>query len=308
MINGIINVRKEAGFSSHDVVARLRGILHQKKIGHTGTLDPDAVGVLPVCLGKATRLCDMIADWTKTYEGVLLLGITTDTEDLSGKVLSETPVSVSEEDILSILKSFEGEYDQIPPMYSAKKIKGRKLYELAREGITIERDPCRVHIFSIDPIEISLPRVRFRVVCSKGTYIRSLCRDAGEKAGCGGCMESLVRTHVSDFHIEDSLTLAEIEAAAEDGRLMDIVRPIDSVFTDYPCVTAKEGQLKRLYNGNPVPAGQEVLQSYKMSMEKGRLRDILRVYDPDGSFIGLYRVDPRRNRLDPYKLFFDKQV
>ena len=183
MINGLINVRKEADYTSHDVVAKLRGILHQKKIGHTGTLDPAATGVLPVCLGKATKVCSMIEDWVKGYETVLLLGVETDTEDMTGTILSEQEVEVSEEEIRKIIQGFVGDYAQIPPMYSAKKIRGRKLYELAREGITVEREAAAVKVFSIEIMEVCLPRVRMRVTCSKGTYIRSLCRDIGKDRG-----------------------------------------------------------------------------------------------------------------------------
>ncbi|MBQ9156015.1 MAG: tRNA pseudouridine(55) synthase TruB [Eubacterium sp.] len=296
MINGIVNVRKEKGYTSHDVVAKLRGIIRQKKIGHTGTLDPDAVGVLPVCLGKATKLCDLIGGWDKSYEAVLLLGQTTDTEDCSGQILSRAPVNVTEEEIAEILRSFVGDYNQIPPMYSAKKVKGRKLYELAREGIVIERKPCPVQIKSIHVKEINLPRVTFSVTCSKGTYIRSLCRDAGEQAGCGGCMEELTRTRVADFHLTDSFTLEEIEAAREEGRLMDLVRPIDSVFMDYPAIPADPSYDKLLMNGNPIPAGD----SLPVPPEDG---DLVRVYNSRGLFIGVYRYDSPRKQLRPYKMF-----
>ena len=187
MLNGIINVYKEAGYTSHDVVAKLRGILGQKKIGHTGTLDPGAVGVLPVCLGKATKACSILEEHEKSYRATLLLGLTTDTEDSSGKILSENEVSVTGDEIRDIIMAFVGEYDQVPPMYSAKKIGGKKLYELARQGIVVERKACPVKILDIRLEEIQIPRVIFTVTCSKGTYIRSLCRDIGEKAGCGGC-------------------------------------------------------------------------------------------------------------------------
>lgn len=299
MINGIINVHKEAGFTSHDVVAKLRGILRQKKIGHTGTLDPDATGVLPVCLGKATKVCDLIGDWNKTYQAVLLLGKTTDTEDISGKVLTENPFNVTGEEMVSILSSFTGDYDQIPPMYSAKKINGRKLYELAREGVNVERKPCRVHIYSIIINEISLPRITFTVTCSKGTYIRSLCRDIGEKAGCGGCMESLIRTAVADFKIENSLSLAEIEEIRNQDRLQEILHPIDSVFKECPAITIKEESRKLLYNGNPLPMDQD-----SPGEEPGSR---YRIYDPEGHFIGLYTADFNKRKLIPYKLFFDMQ-
>ena len=195
MVNGILNVYKEKGYTSHDVVAKLRGIVGQKKIGHTGTLDPDAEGVLPVCLGRATKVCDMLTEKDKTYEAVLLLGKETDTQDISGTVLrvGETE-GLTQEQVKDCVMSFVGEYDQIPPMYSALKVNGKKLYELAREGKTIERKSRKVEIKEIRILEMALPRVRMEVSCSKGTYIRTLCHDIGEKLGCFGCMESLLRT------------------------------------------------------------------------------------------------------------------
>ena len=197
MIHGIINVYKEKGFTSHDVVAKLRGIVGQKKIGHTGTLDPDATGVLPVCLGKATKLCDLLTDKNKTYEAVLLLGKTTDTQDITGEVLEEKSTeALTEEKVREAIEGFIGDYEQIPPMYSALKVNGKKLYELAREGKVIERKARPVKILDIQILEIDLPKVRMEVSCSKGTYIRTLCHDIGEKLGCGGCMESLMRTRV----------------------------------------------------------------------------------------------------------------
>ena len=218
MVNGILNVYKEKGYTSHDVVAKLRGIVGQKKIGHTGTLDPDAEGVLPVCLGRATKVCDMLTEKDKTYEAVLLLGKETDTQDISGTVLrvGETE-GLTQEQVKDCVMSFVGEYDQIPPMYSALKVNGKKLYELAREGKTIERKSRKVEIKEIRILEMALPRVRMEVSCSKGTYIRTLCHDIGEKLGCFGCMESLLRTKVSRFEIESSLKLSEIQKKREEG-------------------------------------------------------------------------------------------
>ena len=253
MINGILNVHKEAGYTSHDVVAKLRGILRQKKIGHTGTLDPDATGVLPVCLGKATKLCDLIGDWDKTYRAVLLLGRETDTEDLSGKILRESEVEISPSEISRILLSFVGPYDQVPPMYSAKKQKGKKLYELARQGIVVERKPSTVCIHHIQVLSVSLPYVEFEVTCSKGTYIRSLCRDVGQEAGCVGCMASLVRTRVSDFLLKDALTLSQIESSQNDSSLDKHLRSIDSIFPFYPSLTVKPEGNRLLMNGNSLP-------------------------------------------------------
>lgn len=300
MINGIINIKKEKGFTSHDVVAKLRGILRQKKIGHTGTLDPDAEGVLPVCLGKATKLCDLIGDWDKTYEATLLLGKTTDTEDISGQVQEEKEVLVQEEEIAQIIRSFVGNYAQIPPMYSAKKVKGKKLYELAREGIVIERKPCPVEIHEVNIKKIALPEVTFTVSCSKGTYIRSLCRDIGEKAGCGGCMSALTRTKVSSFSLEDAVTLARVEELREENRLEEIILPVDRVFAGYPAVTAAKQAERLLYNGNPLP---QDLCTGSAGMEKER--EFYRVYDEEGYFIGVYTKDGQKKLYRPHKLFFD---
>ena len=217
MINGIMNIYKEAGYTSHDVVAKLRGIVKQKKIGHTGTLDPDAVGVLPVCFGSATKLCDLMTDKSKEYEAVLRLGITTDTQDLSGTILSESAVTSGEADIKRAIMRFVGGYEQLPPMYSALKVNGKKLYELAREGKEVERQPRHVDIPAIRILEMKVPEVRFVVSCSKGTYIRTLCADIGEQLGCGAAMAHLKRTRVGNFRIEDAVTLSQVEAFMQQG-------------------------------------------------------------------------------------------
>lgn len=220
MIHGILNVRKEKGFTSHDVVAKLRGMTRQKKIGHTGTLDPDAEGVLPVCLGKATRLCEMMTDKEKAYEAVMVLGKETDTQDLSGTVLDTSATGhLTEEEVQEAILSFVGIYDQIPPMYSAVKVGGKKLYELAREGKEIERKARRVEIRSIRILEMRLPEVRFEVVCSKGTYIRTLCHDIGRKLGCRACMGDLLRTKSGNFTLDQSRTLSEIQEYLDGGRI-----------------------------------------------------------------------------------------
>ena len=219
---------------------KLRGILKQKKIGHTGTLDPAAEGVLPVCLGKATKLCDLLTDKNKTYEAVLLLGKTTDTQDITGEVLEEKSTeALTEEKVREAIEGFIGDYEQIPPMYSALKVNGKKLYELAREGKVIERKARPVKILDIQILEVDLPKVRMEVSCSKGTYIRTLCHDIGEKLGCGGCMESLIRTRVSTFRIEDAKTLDEIETLKQEGKLAELLVPIDAMFPSYPKITVK---------------------------------------------------------------------
>ena len=306
MINGIINVYKEAGFTSHDVVAKLRGIAKQKKIGHTGTLDPDATGVLPVCLGRATKVAGLLTDTRKTYECVLLLGVTTDTQDISGTVLQERPwemlCSVPGEDagaaerVTETILSFLGPQMQIPPMYSALKKDGRKLYELAREGKVVEREPRPVLFYEIRILEMNLPRVRFSVTCSRGTYIRTLCHDIGEKLGCGGCMEKLVRTEVGPFRLETALHLAEIEALRDEGKLLSCVTPVDCLFEDCPALYAAGPEADRLlHNGNQVSADQ--------LCEGAERADRYRIYDTQGAFVGLFCE--KSGMLRPDVMFYD---
>lgn len=310
MINGVINIYKERGFTSHDVVAKLRGILKQKKIGHTGTLDPDAEGVLPVCLGKGTRLCDMLTDHSKVYEAVLLLGQSTDTQDASGTVLQEAPVDVSEEKVRETIMSFVGPYDQIPPMYSALKVNGQKLCDLARAGKEVERKARPVEIYEIQIEEIHLPRVRMTVFCSKGTYIRTLCHDIGEKLKCHGCMESLLRTRVGQFLLKDSLTLAQVEEHRDENRITEIVMPVDQVFSDCPALKLTKDAAKLGYNGNPFTSTQALTENDQMvekssdiSLDGGKW---FRVYDPEGVFIGVYAYDSKRDQFRPEKMFYEK--
>ena len=295
MYNGIINVYKEAGYTSHDVVAKLRGILGQKKIGHTGTLDPDAVGVLPVCLGNATKLCDMLTDKSKEYRAVLLLGVSTDTEDVSGRILEKKNVSLNEAALYEIIESFTGDYDQVPPMYSAIKVGGKKLYELARAGVEVPRRPRKVHIDSICDIEINLPRVAFTVACSKGTYIRTLCHDIGDKAGCGGCMEKLVRTRVGSFSIDDSVSLGRIQDSVNDKTVEGLIHPTDSVFNMYPAVYVSGRQEMLVKNGNMFN-----------SKAAGTDCDRVRVYigTPSvHSFAGIYEYCREKECFKPVKMF-----
>lgn len=295
MTDGIINVYKEQGYTSHDVVAKMRGIFKQKKIGHTGTLDPMAEGVLPVCLGKATKLCDMLTDKTKTYRAVMLLGVETDTQDTTGKVLCERPVHVSEEEVKTAVLGFLGKYDQIPPMYSALKVDGKKLYELARAGKEVERQARRVEILDIRIEEIDLPRVAMTVSCSKGTYIRTLCYDIGEKLGCGACMESLLRTRVSEFLLSDSLKLSEIEKLVAEGSIVNHIVPVEHAFEGYPVIATKPEFDRLVHNGNPL---------YFHQAEYGeRIAGPARVYDSAGEFIGIYEPDEEKHILKPVKLF-----
>lgn len=300
MVNGIINIYKEAGFTSHDVVAKLRGIVKQKKIGHTGTLDPDATGVLPVCLGNATKLCDMLTDKSKEYEACMLLGVTTDTQDMSGKVLENKQVSCTQEEARGAVLSFIGEYDQIPPMYSAIKVNGKKLYELARNGIEIERKPRRVEISHIEILECSLPKIHFRVSCSKGTYIRALCADIGDKLGCGAAMKSLIRTRVGTFVIEEAWKLSEVEKMVAEGKLLEHVIAPDRVFMEYPKVKVKSVFEKALANGNILGLNQVTFEK-ENTLQEGEL---IRVYNSGDIFTGVYTYMAEEKGLKPYKMFF----
>lgn len=298
MIHGIINVYKEAGYTSFDVVAKLRGILKQKKIGHTGTLDPEAEGVLPVCLGNGTKLCELLTDKTKEYEAVLLLGKTTDTQDTTGAVLSEQPVDCTEEEVRAAVMGFVGVYEQIPPMYSALKIDGKRLYELAREGKTVERKGRRIEIYEIEICSVELPRVTYRVKCSKGTYIRTLCQDIGEKLGCGGCMEHLLRTRSGSYGIDSALTLREIEEARDQDRLEAIVQPLESAF-DYPKLTVRPEGKKKIDNGNPMGA-ELFFETGQCAPSSGQR---YWVYDVQGELAAIYTYNEQTRLFMPDKMF-----
>ena len=293
MIDGIINVYKERGYTSHDVVAKLRGILRQKKIGHTGTLDPEAQGVLPVCLGKATKVCDLLTDKTKEYRAVLMLGLVTDTQDMTGNVLAEADVECTEDQVRTCIMQFVGEQDQIPPMYSALKVNGKKLYELARQGVEVERRPRRIVIEKITIEKIELPEVTISVTCSKGTYIRTLCHDIGEALGCGGCMKSLLRTRVGTFTLDQSFTLAEIERCRDEEKLSEIVYGTDYVFLGLPKVILSEQAERLVRNGNPLTA----------NMMKKNIDGQVRLYSTGGEFLAIYEWSAKRDSYKAVKMF-----
>jgi tRNA pseudouridine55 synthase len=280
------------------VVAKLRGILRTKKIGHTGTLDPDAEGVLPVCIGRATKVCDILTDKDKVYEAVMLLGVETDTQDTSGEILKELPVEVSEDAVREAILSFVGEYAQVPPMYSALKVNGKKLYELAREGKTVERKARNVQIFSIDILEMDLPRVRMSVHCSKGTYIRTLCHDIGGMLGCGGCMKKLLRTKVGVFELADTLKLSEIDQLAKEGLVEEKIISVDELFDDYVKVWMKKEFDVVVHNGNRI---QKRMFEQKLDSNAERLR----VYDSENTFIGIFEYSKERNDYKPVKMFYE---
>lgn len=304
MYNGIMNVYKEAGFTSHDVVAKLRGICKQKKIGHTGTLDPEAVGVLPVCFGSGTKLCDMLTDWDKEYIATLRLGVVTDTQDLTGQVLfhaeEETLSALTQEQVRECILGFLGDYEQIPPMYSALKVNGKKLYELARAGKEVERKPRAVQIRELEILQMNLSTVRFRVVCSKGTYIRTLCHDIGEKLGCGGAMASLIRSRVGIFGLEEALRLSEIEKLRDENKISNIIVPPDVVFGDCREVKVTSVARRLLENGNKIPAGMLA----DSSLLRGKER--LRMYDEEGRFYGIYEYHAGAKEARPVRMFLSE--
>ena len=307
MYHGMINIYKEKGYTSSDVVAKLRGILHMKKIGHTGTLDPDAEGVLPVCLGNGTKLCELIADRDKEYDAVMRLGVVTDTQDMSGRILSETDADevrakVTGERLKEVIRAYTGEISQIPPMYSAIKVGGKRLYELARQGRTVERSPRPVQIYSLDIQWIELPLIAIHVRCSKGTYIRTLCHDIGQSLGTGAAMESLVRTRVGSFRLEDAIRLGEAEAimhSDDPERILTYIMPVDSFFKDSaPEIVVLRDGLKYLLNGNPL--SKRVTRASETNMANQQL---VRVYDEEGKFYALYRYDKEKDRYTSYKMF-----
>lgn len=297
MINGVINVYKEKGFTSHDVVAKLRGIVKQKKIGHTGTLDPDATGVLPVCLGNATKLCDMLTDKSKEYVTTMRLGFCTDTQDISGNILEQKEVCVAEDKVRDVILSFVGKYEQIPPMYSALKVNGKKLYELAREGIEVERKSRSVEIHEIEIMDVSLPDITMRVHCSKGTYIRTLCHDIGLELGCFGTMVELQRTKVAGFHLENAYKLSEIEKMVQMQQFNDILTKTEDMF-EFVSVRVAPPYEKLLFNGNPIYLNQ--------ISERIRIGDKeqVKVYAKD-KFCAIYECDEAKNILKPVKMFLE---
>ena len=303
-MDGIINIYKEAGYTSADVVAKLRGILRQKKIGHTGTLDPAAEGVLPICLGKGTKLVDMLTEEKKTYRAVLLLGRETDTQDTTGTTVQETDfgaflaetgqtAETFARKLSETAAGFVGDYMQIPPMYSALKVNGKRLYELARKGIEVERKPRLQHIYRIDIDRVDLPRAELTVECSRGTYIRTLCHDIGQKLGCGGCMEHLLRTQVGPFLLENAVTLSQVEKLRDEDRIPEILVPADRVLSGLPEFHSESGELDRLL-GNGNPFDREFLTPENTSV---------RVYDSTGRFVGVYRYDAEKKRWKAEKIF-----
>lgn len=288
-LNGIILVDKPCDWTSHDVVGKLRGILHERRIGHSGTLDPMATGLLVVFVGRATRAVEFAEADSKEYIAGLRLGVSTDTQDTTGNTLKTTDIVPSRPQLDQALEAFKGEISQLPPMYSAIKVGGRKLYELARRGESVERKPRRVTIDKLEIIGEDDGNYILDVVCSKGTYIRTLCNDIGDALGCGGCMSSLRRVKAGAFSIEQAHTIDEIQAAADNGELDSVMIPVDKLFSAYPALTVSDAADKRLRNGNII----------KLAAPNGTYR----VYSETGGFLLLGEV--RDNKLKTIKSFFE---
>lgn len=288
-MNGIILVDKPMDFTSHDVVAKLRGILHERRIGHSGTLDPMATGLLVVFVGRATRAVEFAESHEKEYIAGLRAGIVTDTQDITGKVLKTSDKAVSRKELSEVLPEFSGDILQIPPMYSAIKVDGRKLYDLARSGVEIERKSRPVTIKTLEIIGEEAGDYILRVVCSKGTYIRTLCNDIGERLGTGAALSSLRRTVAGNFSITDAHTIDEIRVLTEKGELDKIIRPVDTLFSEYPSVAVADWQLKKCLCGN----------SFETSEADGKYR----VYDANGVFLMLANVE--NGIMSTIKSFFE---
>ncbi len=270
-MNGILIVDKPTGWTSHDVVGKLRRVLGERRIGHGGTLDPMATGVLPVFVGRATRAVPFCENDRKEYVARFRPGVVTDTQDITGSVLYRSGQLPTRQEVLDILPEFTGEIIQIPPMYSAVKVQGKKLYELARKGMEVERKPRKITIYSLAAEDWNDSDIMLRVLCSKGTYIRTLCHDIGQRLGCGGCLAGLRRTAAGRFTLDDCVTMDQILSAAEEGRVQELLRPVDSLF-DCPAITVTGSDRKRCLNGNPF---------YCEELEDGYYR----VYDEKGSFL-----------------------
>ena len=273
-MNGIVIVDKPQGWTSQDVTARLRRVFNTRRIGHGGTLDPMATGVLPVFVGRGTRGVEFFEHAEKTYEAVLQLGIATDTEDITGTVLEEKEVSISEAEFMAILPQFRGKIQQIPPMYSALKVNGQKLCDLARKGKEVERQSREIEIFRLDCLEFTGSTARLVVRCSKGTYIRTLCKDIGQALGCGGCMASLRRIQAGEYTIEEAVPLQTLLETAEPETYL---RPVDSMFRNYPAITLSPKQELRCRNGN----------SFSVQHPAGTYR----AYGQNGEFLMLAKVE-----------------
>ena len=289
-MNGIVIVDKPAGWTSQDVTARLRRVFQTRRIGHGGTLDPMATGVLPVFVGRATRGVEFFEHAEKVYEATIRFGLTTDTEDITGKTITECEVHLTEEDLLAVLPKFRGDILQVPPMYSAIKVNGQKLYDLARKGREVERQPRPITIHELELLEFTGNEARLRVRCSKGTYIRTLCKDIGEALGCGGCMAALRRVEAGEYTLEGSIPLRQLLDISEAGGDVEhLLRPVDTMFASHRKLSLNEKQARLVKNGN----------AFASDCADGTYR----VYAPDGEFLALCKAEG--GRVSTIKSFFE---
>lgn len=287
-INGVINIFKNKGMSSFDVVRKVKFLANEKKVGHTGTLDPEATGVLPVCIGRATKIIDYIMTSSKGYEVKFILGVKTTTYDLEGEVTERNEINhLVDDEVLKVILSFIGEYDQIPPMYSALKKNGVRLYDLARQGIEIEREARKITIFNISNIKIDLPYVSMKVSCSKGTYIRSLCYDIGEKLKVGATMTELNRYETSIFNQEDSINIEDLT----NENIKDYIITTEQALSFYPKLTVKSSFTKLLVNGVKV-------FDKRLTNENKEKNVLYRVYDSEGIFLGIGKQDDEGFKIE----------
>ncbi|WP_127495790.1 tRNA pseudouridine(55) synthase TruB [Paenibacillus glycanilyticus] len=299
-MDGIIAVWKPAGWTSHDVVAKVRRIVRMKRIGHAGTLDPMVTGVLPLCLGRSTRVVEYLQERPKAYEAVIQLGTATDTEDLTGTILEEqTGIKVTREQVLQVLQSFVGEIDQVPPMFSAVKVDGKRLYELAREGKTVERKSRKVTIHQIDLLDAVLdadkPRFTFSVICSKGTYIRTLCVDIGRALGVPAAMAELTRTMSGGITREQCVTIEELEELQAAGKLEEKLLPADIAIDHLQRVQANAAVTEMALRGQKIPYNR-MAASFDSS-------SLVRLYGENDAFIGIFEADDQALALKPVKVF-----
>ncbi len=307
-MNGIVIIDKPRGYTSFDICAVVRRVFHEKKVGQAGTLDPEASGVLPVFLGSATKAVDILPEDDKVYLAEMTLGIETDTEDIFGSILRECPYEGTEMELRDAIRSFVGTYEQVPPMYSAKKVGGKKLYELARTGKTVERKAVPVTVYSIEVVSVEIPKAVIRVHCSKGTYIRTLIADIGKRAGNMACMSALRREKHGTFGLTDSVTVKELKAASELGKEGEYVMPVDSIFAAYPAVHVSQVAMRFLLNGNRLFPEDMTIKDILPASESDALNDEsagnpVRVYGEDGSFRALYRYLRAEKIFVPWKMF-----
>lgn len=298
-MEGILPIYKPAGMTSHDVVAKARKLLNIRRIGHTGTLDPQVTGVLPLCVGRATRLVEYIQELPKEYKAVMVFGFATDTEDTTGAIVAKQEiVDLSKEQLLHTIQQFVGEIEQIPPMYSAVKVNGKRLYELAREGKMIERKSRKAFIYdiSIDELKLNLecPEVSFHVTCSKGTYIRTLCVDIGRALNVPSVMKKLIRTRTGHFTLEDCVTLEQLEALCEAGQAHSVLIPADQGIKHFPSITVNEVEANRLYNGLQISVNEAAFSSNNQ---------LVRAYENSGVFMGVFQFLAEQRRIVPIKVF-----